>query len=773
MQGTVIGNWTIGEKIGEGGMGQVYLATHNRLGAQAAIKVLYHALANDAKFRERFYHEAQSQSSLSHSNIAKVLDYIEQNGQYFLVVEYLEGGTLSEAIARAGGPIDIRQALQWTRQALVALDYAHQRRVIHRDIKPSNIMLNREGEAHVMDFGIALVMGGRRMTSTGVAIGTAEYMSPEQIARPRDVDHRTDVYSMGIVLYEMLTGRVPFDRDTEYAVKSAQVSDPPPPPRSLNPGIPEALERVVMRALAKDPNYRYMGCGEFARTIEAFERTGLAAFEGQPPAPQPDPSPPPSPHIVSPRPPRPSPPGPSPKSKKVIPILAAASALILASIAGLYFWTTSSSKIDQYYRMRDALETNRKWSEIEEEYREKVRKDPNDPLLYGMLIEAAMRQSEYEEAAEWARKAQKIDPQEGLWYDLLGDSLSQLEKNEEARKAYREAINLENNDKGDRFAYQGDLSQLNNHWQDAEASYREAVKLKPDRPLWKIVLAGHLQRQKKWAEAEILIREALSQSPNNAGHHFSLGQSYLSQEKYPEAEKPFREAVRLNQYYGVYHLNLGFALEGQQEQQKKDEAEQEYRAAGELDPKSAPMRNAIGDAFARQNKWAEAEAEYQKAATIEGNTWMYFFNLGYAQSQQGKWPAARGSLRKAVELQPENAPSRWQLCLVLIEQKEWVQAEEHCRKAKELDPNNGDYHAFYGLTLMGQNRMPEAETALKDALRKKPDNALFHNVLGDLLWRQARYGEAEGYYAEAARLEPNNKAYQEDLERARQMRSGQ
>src|SRR5262245_57375966 len=151
MRGTVVGNWIIGDKIGEGGMGQVYLAKHNSLGSHVAIKVLFHALANDPKFRERFFQEAQSQSSLKHPHIARVLDYVEQSGQYFLVVEYLEGGTLAEAIDRSKGLVEIQKALQWTMQALSALDYAHQRGIIHRDVKPSNIMLDREGNAHVMD----------------------------------------------------------------------------------------------------------------------------------------------------------------------------------------------------------------------------------------------------------------------------------------------------------------------------------------------------------------------------------------------------------------------------------------------------------------------------------------------------------------------------------------------------------------------------------------------------------------------------------------------
>src|SRR5262245_46069004 len=144
MKGTGVGNWLIGDKIGEGGTGQVYRAKHKLLGSYAGIKILFHGLANDPKFRERFFRDEQSTPRLQHAPIAQVLDYFKQNGQYFLVVEYLEGGTLAEAIHRAKRPIGINKALQWSKQALSALDYAHQRRVIHRDVKTSNIMLDHE-----------------------------------------------------------------------------------------------------------------------------------------------------------------------------------------------------------------------------------------------------------------------------------------------------------------------------------------------------------------------------------------------------------------------------------------------------------------------------------------------------------------------------------------------------------------------------------------------------------------------------------------------------
>jgi serine/threonine protein kinase len=179
--------------------------------------------------------------------------------------------TLADVID--SGAIDISRVLTWTTQALSALDCAHQRGVIHRDIKPSNIMFYDAGNAKLTDFGIALVMGGRRLTSTGMTMGTSEYMSPEQIVSPKDVDHRTDVYSIGIVLFEMLTGRPTFQGEIEFAVRTAQVNDPPPPLRDLNPDVSQDLEHAVMRALAKDPNHRYSGCGEFADDLEQLSES--------------------------------------------------------------------------------------------------------------------------------------------------------------------------------------------------------------------------------------------------------------------------------------------------------------------------------------------------------------------------------------------------------------------------------------------------------------------------------------------------------------------
>jgi hypothetical protein len=278
MQGREVGSWRLDRQLGAGGMGTVYLASHRALDSPAAVKVLSPLLSGDPKFRERFFREARAQAQLRHPHVAQVLDYLEQDGSLFLVVEYLPGGSLTDYMERERPPLPVATAVTWARQALSALDYAHQHGVIHRDVKPSNIMLDAQARVRVVDFGIALVLDRHRLTSTGGGtLGTPQYMSPEQIRHPQAVDHRTDVYSMGIVLYELLAGRVPFDADSDFDVRHAQVHSPPKSLREQIPSIPKDLDDAVLKALAKDPADRYAGCGELGRALARFAGAGEPA----------------------------------------------------------------------------------------------------------------------------------------------------------------------------------------------------------------------------------------------------------------------------------------------------------------------------------------------------------------------------------------------------------------------------------------------------------------------------------------------------------------
>src|SRR5690349_8701773 len=275
----VLGNrYEVGELLGRGGMAEVHLGRDARLGRAVAIKLLRVDLARDSTFQARFRREAQSAAALNHPAIVAVYDtgeeqVVESGGGVFnlpyIVMEHVEGRTLRDVLSE-GHHLDVDSALDIITGVLTALEYSHRIGIVHRDIKPANVMLTPNGDVKVMDFGIARAMSdaSSAMTQTQAVIGTAQYLSPEQ-ARGETVDARSDLYSAGCLLYELLTGRPPFVADSPVAVAYQHVREEPQPPSAHNPAVPEAVDRIVLHALAKDRETRYQTADEFRADIEA------------------------------------------------------------------------------------------------------------------------------------------------------------------------------------------------------------------------------------------------------------------------------------------------------------------------------------------------------------------------------------------------------------------------------------------------------------------------------------------------------------------------
>src|SRR6476619_2370657 len=263
------GRYRIVRKLGMGGMANVYLAEDEVLGRRVAIKILNDRHANDDQFVERFRREAKNAAGLSHPNIVSIYDRGEAEGTYYIAMEYLDGRSLKELVV-ARGPLPIPDAIAATRQVLGALRFAHRKGVVHRDIKPHNVMADADGRLKVTDFGIARA-GVSQMTEAGSIIGTAQYLSPEQ-ARGAPVDQRSDLYSIGIVLYEMLTGKVPFSGDAPVEIAMKHLTAVPEPPSKSRPDIPHDLDAIVMRALAKDPEQRYGSAEEMDADLARVAR---------------------------------------------------------------------------------------------------------------------------------------------------------------------------------------------------------------------------------------------------------------------------------------------------------------------------------------------------------------------------------------------------------------------------------------------------------------------------------------------------------------------
>lgn len=270
LAGTTLGKYRVLEPLGRGGMAQVYKAHHPQLDRYVAIKILRSDLVEDEEFLARFQREARAVAALRHPNIVHVYDFDTQGDTSYMVLELLEGDTLKSALNSyrvRGEKMPLGETTRILLDVLAGLGYAHSQGIIHRDLKPANVMLTRTGQAVLTDFGIAQIIGATRYTISGALMGTINYMAPEQ-GKDGTCDIRSDMYALGIVLFEMLTGRVPFDADTPLAILMKHLNDPLPMPRQFDESIPDEYERVVLKALAKDPSDRYQSAAEMAQALQ-------------------------------------------------------------------------------------------------------------------------------------------------------------------------------------------------------------------------------------------------------------------------------------------------------------------------------------------------------------------------------------------------------------------------------------------------------------------------------------------------------------------------
>ena len=277
---TISNRYIVEEILGQGGMSSVYKGTDPNLKRVVAIKVIHPHLSSNSDFVQRFEEEAAAVAQLRHHGIIQVYDFNRDDDLYYMILEFVPGETLQDHLKRlndSGRKLSHSQAIEYMASICDAVDYAHQRGMIHRDIKPANLMLTTTGQVILMDFGIAKIVGGTRHTATGAVVGTAMYMSPEQI-KGEQPDRRTDVYSLGVTLFEMVSGRPPFDAQSAMTLMMMHINDPIPNIKSLNPEVPDALVAIINKALAKDPNNRYQTTAQMAAAL----RNALSASTSSP-----------------------------------------------------------------------------------------------------------------------------------------------------------------------------------------------------------------------------------------------------------------------------------------------------------------------------------------------------------------------------------------------------------------------------------------------------------------------------------------------------------
>ncbi|HVO76366.1 MAG TPA: protein kinase, partial [Candidatus Bathyarchaeia archaeon] len=639
MVGKMISHYRILEKLGEGGMGVVYKAEDTKLGRLVAIKMLSRQLGGDEEARKRFLQEARTASALDHPNICTIHEIDEtKDGALFMVMAFCEGRTVKEQLD--AGPIDVARAVDIAVGVASGLERAHEKGIIHRDIKPANVMVTSEGQAKIMDFGIAKLVGGAGITRTGAPLGTVAYMSPEQ-ANGGAVDHRSDIWSLGVLLYEMLAGRRPFGGEYEQAAIYSILNVEPSPPSTVRREVPPELDRVVLKAMAKAPDERYRTAGEMRAALETCANKLMAG------------------------------------SARVD----AVNQRGLPSIAVLPFRDMSPARDQDYFCEGIAEELINGLAQIAGlrvaartsafQFKDKdldVRKVGRD-LGVESVLEGSVRKA----GARLRVTAQLINVADGyhLWsekYDreqgdifaiqdeislaiveklkgqLLREDRSRLERrytaNEEAYNLYLRGRYIYNR------RYQGGMSR-------AIELFQQAIGKDPHYALPYVGIAdcygqfahwGSLDPRIAYPKAKEAVERALAIDERLAEAHVSLGwiKEYYDWD-FAAAEEEFRKALALNPNNVVAHYWLAVFLAALG---RAEEAMREAREALTLDPISPLTSFHMGVVLFFARRYDEAVEQFQKVLEMDAGFSIAQFLLSASLGSLGRWNEAIAAIKK-------------------------------------------------------------------------------------------------------------------------------
>jgi serine/threonine protein kinase/tetratricopeptide (TPR) repeat protein len=691
MVGKVISHYRILDILGKGGMGVVYKAEDTRLGRTVALKFIPEAFAWDRVLSERFHREARAVSTLNHPNICTLYDLDETTDQPFLVMECLQGEDLRERLL--AGAMQLDEVVRVAIQIADALDSAHTNGIVHRDIKPANIFLTTRGDAKIMDFGLAKVAGAPSadtassaaagLTDPGLAVGTVAYMSPEQ-ARGEELDGRTDVYSCGVVLYEMLTGRPPFQGTTTALTYVSILQGEPTPPSQLRPDTPASLEQIIARALAKTREARYQTAAEMLADLKALRRTGHRGSTTH----------------VGPIEKRAAPPQPS--RKRVFAAAAALAAVIAAgalyiglrpkpldTLAVLPFANAGADPAAEYLSDGVTESITNNLSQLSKlsvrPYSAVVRYKKKDltpqqagrELSVGVVLtgRVAPRGEDLDVSAElievgdnrqiWGgrytrSKSDLLAVQEAISRDVSEKLRVKVAGEDKQRIARRSTADTE--------AYQLYL-QGRYHWnkrtldgiQQSIDDYQQALRKDPR---YALAWAGQADAYALLADFNVLpAREVMPKLKEAAAKALELDESLaeahtsLAWERFHEwdwagAEKEFRRAIELDPRYPTARLWHGEHLMAQG---RFDEALQEMRAAQQIDPMSPAVGLALGYRYYYARQYPQAVEQIQKILAAEPAFGAAHLDLGRAYEQQSAYPQAIEEFRKALELSEGNS----------------------------------------------------------------------------------------------------------------------
>jgi len=747
MIGSKVGNYRITGQLGQGGMGVVYEAEDLRLKRTVALKFLPPGRMEEGQ-RQRFLNEAQAAARIHHPNVCPIYAIEELEGRMFIAMARLDGETIAQQIDRRG-PLTVMAALDVAAQVARGLAQAHRMGIIHRDIKSSNIVVSGQGDASILDFGLAMGSGINRVTVEGGSVGTPAYMSPEQ-ARGEDVDERTDVWSLGVVLYEMLTGRLPFGATHQAAVVNAILTQAPPPLSEWRPEAGGAVEHAVMKALEKRPQDRWVSAAEMERELHrlgAVSRTGSgmdpALVETQ---------------LVS----------------QVSPgrwwtrrrAGMAATAIVLGAAAGLGYWRWIQPDLPEQKQIAvlplsvvgDDAETRAiadglvetvtaQLTELEQ-FRTKLMVVPASEIRSRKIASAADAKRIYGANLVVTGSAQR-------WGDRIQFNFTLVD----AGKLRQLGARSVEYDSRHALAIRSDAVDVVGRLLEVglTGAERRAVSpgVAPGGSAYADYLKGrgYLARYDQPGNVELALaslQKAIKADPGSALAHASLAEAYWRKalstgDKHwgDRAQASAEESVRLDGRLAAGRVRLGEIYAGRGKQQ---DAIRELQRALVLSPGEAEALRALAAINVSLGRVAEAEAAYVEATKRRPTDWYGYVTLGIFYLQRARFREAEAAMKTAARLTPDNEVIHRNLAAVYLRQGRYPEARQEIEKTLKIDPKAARTYSQLGVVYYYEGRMAEAASALEAAIDIDSSSPSFWGNLGTVY----RHMPGSGPKAQAA-----------------------
>lgn len=741
------------EELGRGGMGIVYKGEDPTLERCVAIKILPPKLLRNQDALHRFLREAKVAARLDHPNIIKVFDIDEENGIYHIVMEFVEGVTLREYLeTRKSFPLD--ETLHLFRQICSAIDYAHQQKVIHRDLKPENIMVVQGRTIKVMDFGIAVMDDRHSVTEAGVLVGTIAYVSPEQ-ARGMIADARSDIYSLGVLFFEMLTGRLPFDATNPSEMLQKHLNEKPLSPLQCNPALPPGVEGIVYKTLEKDPADRYQRVEEFLLDVEKLA-TGSAGVMTPPATPEGYMASP-SPYVVGTSvkgterlPPHPPPHPPPPKKTRPgtsgSPALSWEETVIFDQLREVLREQGKSDR-DLPTLLKDEALTKQflkgpTWSRFKPII-DRLRKDEAFLAQLGGVaadVEDVAEVAGTREVAEagGCPKCGSVNTPEEKYCQECGNLLRGGVVTTLAVKGARAHLDL--------------AISLYNEGKYSQASREllEALSRDPNLSEVPFYEGSILLEQGKNEEALPLLLKSVELDPRNPLYLERLGEAYFRLGSHHEAVQAFRKGIASGPSTALF-CKLAMTLEASG---KDDEARKALTKAIELDPSSTHAMKQLVRLLGKGERWDEMLSWIEKILAVDPSDVEAYRLRGEVCEKTGKPAMAIKSYEKALDCNPKDAGTYTRLGDLFLREHRHDLALEEYRKAVEVDPRNWEARLKLGDVYVKEGKTEQAISEMEKVANLQPNNPQIHRSLGQLYYQKSRWEQAMAQYEWTVALDP-------------------